>query len=108
MKLENKARHAYIAYGEVIGAGEVKEFDDKKQDKIIAVLLKQPKVREFVDVAVNKKMAEENERLKAELAKLKGETETEAKEEQAETETEKVTEVKTAPRAKAKKRGKRK
>lgn len=105
MKLENKAKHAYIAYGEVIGAGEVKEFDDKEQAKVIAVLLKQPNVREFVDVADNKKMAEENERLKAELAKLKGETETEAKEKQAE--TEKV-EVKTAPRAKAKKRGKRK
>lgn len=105
MKLENKAKHAYIAYGEVIGAGEVKEFDDKEQAKVIAVLLKQPNVREFVDVADNKKMAEENERLKAELAKLKGETETEANEEKAE--TEKV-EVKTAPRAKAKKRGKRK
>lgn len=106
MKLENKAKHAYIAYGEVIGAGEVKEFDDKEQAKVIAVLLKQPNVREFVDVADNKKMAEENERLKAELAKLKGETETEAKVEEN-AETEKV-EVKTAPRAKAKKRGKRK
>lgn len=105
MKLENKAKHAYIAYGERIGAGEVKNFDDKKQAKVIEVLLKQPKVREFVDVADNKKIAEENERLKAELAKLKGETDNEAKE--VKTETEKV-EVKQAPKAKAKRRGKRK
>lgn len=101
MKLENKARHAYIAYGEVIGAGEVKDFDDKKQAKVIEVLLKQPKVREFVDVAENKKIAEENERLKAELAKLKDETDNVVKDD-----AEKA--VKQAPRAKAKKRGKRK
>lgn len=66
MKLENKSTRAYIAYDVVIKAGEILEVDNAKA---IELLLKQPDVHKCIDEAETKKLAEENKKLKQELAK---------------------------------------
>lgn len=65
MKIINKNEYR-IMYGlDFIGAGEVKELDDKTAKH----LLNQPNVEEYVDKEDLKKIEEENKKLKAELAK---------------------------------------
>lgn len=66
MKLENKSTRAYIAYDVVLKAGEILEVDNAKA---IELLLKQPDVHKCIDEAETKKLAEENKKLKQELAK---------------------------------------
>lgn len=66
MKLENKSTRAYIAYDVVLKAGEILEVDNAKA---IELLLKQPDIHKCIDEAENKKLAEENKKLKQELAK---------------------------------------
>lgn len=65
MKLENKSSRSYIAYDVVIKAGEILEITDKK---VAEILLKQPDVCEYADVETQKKLEEENEKLKAQIA----------------------------------------
>lgn len=64
MKLENKSKRAYIAFGVRINAGEVKDIDDKK---VIEILLKQPDIVEYADIKEQEELIEENKRLKEQL-----------------------------------------
>lgn len=64
MKLENKSKRAYIAFGVRINAGEVKDIDDKK---VIDILLKQPDIVEYADIKEQEELIEENKRLKEQL-----------------------------------------
>lgn len=65
MKLENKSTKSYIAFDVVLKAGEVLEVTDKKTAEI---LLKQPNVCEYADVETQRKLEEENEKLKEKIA----------------------------------------
>lgn len=65
MKLENKSTRSYIAFDVVLKAGEVLEVTNKK---VAEILLKQPDVCEYADVETQKKLEEENEKLKAKIA----------------------------------------
>lgn len=67
MKLENKSKHAYIAYGVVLEAGKVTEVTNQKALKI---LLKQPNVFEFTSVEDSKALEDEIKALKANLEAL--------------------------------------
>lgn len=81
MKIKNNNVYKIMFGLEFIGAGEVKEIDDKETIKL---LLSQPNVEEFVDKDDLKQIEEENKKLKAELekkeaAEKKVEKETKAK-----------------------------
>ena len=66
MKLENKSTRAYIAYDVVLKAGEILEVNNAKA---IELLLKQPDVYKCIYEAETQKLAEENKKMKQELAK---------------------------------------
>lgn len=76
MKLENKSKHAYIAYDVVLEAGKVTEVKDQKALKI---LLKQPDVVEFASVEDTKALEDENKELKAKLEALESEKQNQPK-----------------------------
>lgn len=65
MKLQNKSTRSYIAFDVILKAGEILEVADKKTAEI---LLKQPDVCEYADVETQRKLEEENEKLKAKVA----------------------------------------
>lgn len=71
MKIKNNNEFKIMFGMEFIGAGEVKEIDDKE---VIELLLSQPNVEEYVDKADVKKVEEENKKLKEELKEAKKET----------------------------------
>lgn len=93
MKLFNKTKHAYIAYGEVLEAGKVQDITNKKA---LEVFLKQPDVEKYASIDETEKLELENAELKAELEKVKAEKE--------ETKTKAETPKKTSTRAKGKSR----
>lgn len=64
MKLENKSKRAYIAYGVRINAGQVL---DVKDEKAIKILLSQPEIVEYADIQEQAELLEENKRLKEQL-----------------------------------------
>lgn len=64
MKLENKSKRAYIAYGVRINAGQVL---DVKDEKAIKILLSQPDIVEYADIKEQAELIEENKRLKEQL-----------------------------------------
>lgn len=78
MKLLNKSKHAYIAYGEVLKSGKIQDITNKKA---LEVFLKQPDVEKYASIDETEKLELENAELKAELEKVKAEKEeTETKE----------------------------
>lgn len=70
MQIINKNNYKLMYNLEFLGAGEIKEVDDK----IAKELLKHPNVEIYVDPKKAKEIEEENKKLKEELAKTKKET----------------------------------
>lgn len=66
MKIINKNIYKIMFEDKFIGPGEVIEMVDQK---LLKILLNQPGIKEYVDVAELKKIKEENKKLKEQLAK---------------------------------------
>lgn len=68
MKIINKNVYKIMFNDKFINPGEVVEMVDQK---LLKILLNQPGIEEFVDIDELKEVEKENEKLKAELAKVK-------------------------------------